>query len=104
MIRTYQLTTGAAALRLSDVYGDGAGVANPVNDIPYRQIILQAETGSVLVGMDSTVSASNFGQSLAAAAAGLVIGCFDEGPMKLSDFWVIQGSGAGKIHVLGIPF
>lgn len=102
--KSFTLTTAAAKTRVSDVYGDGTGVVNAANDIPYRQVILQAESADLKVG-DSTVSSTVYGVLLpnAAPAAPVSIGPFsDGGPIKLSDLYVIGASG--KLHILGIPF
>jgi hypothetical protein len=101
--KSFTLTTAAAATRLSDVYGDGAGVVNPANDIPYRQLLLQTDTADVVIG-DSTVTATNYGMKVAFAVPAMIvsIGPFDTGPVKLSQLFAI-GAG-GKLHILGIPF
>lgn len=106
-LRSYQLVLAAAAQRLSNVYG-GASLGNvidPKADIPYRQIILEAEAAAAFVGMDSLTSSTVYGtrvDSTAATAPLVVFGPFEAGPIHLSDFWV---AGAGStIHVSGIPF
>jgi len=102
--KSYQLTLAAAALRLSDVYGDGAGVVNPVNDIPYRQILLTASGADAFVGASTqTVTATVFGiQVDSASPEPASIGPYTSGPVKLSDFYV---AGAGStLHILAIPF
>lgn len=48
MIRTYSLALGSASARLSDVYGDGVGVVNPRNDIPYRSLTLTPSAGAAI--------------------------------------------------------
>lgn len=102
-VKSFTLTTAAAATRLSDVYGDGVGVVNPANDIPYRQLTLQAESADVKIG-DATITTTNYGVLApnAAPAAPVVIGPFESGPIKLSQLFAI-GAG-GKLHILGIPF
>ena len=40
--KSWQLTSTAAPKRLSDVYGGAPGVINAGDDIPYRQVIIQA--------------------------------------------------------------
>ena len=101
--RSFNLTVGATRVRLSDVYGDGVGVVNAAHDIPYRQIILQAETADIEVG-DVTVTTTVFGVKLpsAAPAAPVSIGPFEAGPVKLSDLYAI--STAATLHIFGIPF
>jgi hypothetical protein len=101
--RAYTLTQAAAAKRLSDVYGDGAGVVNAANDIPYRQVILQAEGAVALIG-NSAVATTDYGFSIAAAAS-VVLGPFETGPIKLSDLYMVGTVGANnKLHILGIPY
>jgi hypothetical protein len=101
--KSFTLTTAAAKTQLSDVYGDGVGVVNPANDIPYRHLILQAEAADIKIG-DNTITGTNYGvlAPSAAPAAPVVIGAFDAGPIKLSQLFAI-GAG-GKLHILGIPF
>ena len=101
MIRTYQLVCTATPQRLSDVYGDGAGVVNAAHDIPYRQIIFQVEAANVYLGADATVSTTKYGlmgdttsNNKSIPSGGL--GPFETGPLKLSDFWVV-----GAALVLG---
>jgi hypothetical protein len=105
-VRTFQLALSATAVRLSDVYGDGAGVVNPRNDIPYRQLILQAEGADLYIGADNTVSTTNYGVKAAVTGASNVpgggLGPFDTGPLRLSDLWAV-GTGA-TVHILGVPF
>jgi hypothetical protein len=102
--KSFTLTVAAVATRLSDVYGDGTSVVNPANDIPYRQLVLQAETADAKIG-DSTLTTANYGNLITstAPAAPLVLGPFESGPIKLSQLFAI-GGGTGKLHILGIPF
>lgn len=103
--RAYNLTVGAAAVRLSDVYGDGAGVINAAHDIPYRQIILQAQTADVQIGSDPAVlTTSVYGVNCpsGAPAAPVVLGPYESGPLRLSDFYAISTSAT--LHILGIPY
>jgi len=87
--KDFQLTLGAAAVRVSDVYGGPPG-ANPdaALDIPYRQLFLSSRGAAAFIG--------------AAGDYPIVIGSFDSGPIKLSDFWA-AGAGA-TLHILGIPY
>jgi hypothetical protein len=105
-LRSYQLTLAASPKRLSDVYGGTAGVPDPAKDIPYRQIILQAEGADLYIGADNTVSTTSYGVKAAVAGAsnspGGGFGPFETGPVKLSDLWAV-GTGA-TIHILGVPF
>lgn len=107
--RDFQLDLDAAARRLSRVYPSGAADANPsaAEDLPYRQIILQARTALVFVGAASDVTSTNYGFRLEIAAIGegdstVSIGPFETGPVKLSQIWA-AGAGA-TIHIFGIPF
>lgn len=104
-LRTYQLTLAAGQQRLSDVYGVSAkfpaGTPNPATDIPYRQVILQAETAVAYLGSDTLVAAGAYGYQLPIAGS-VTLGPFDTGPIHLSD---IFAAGANAIlHVTGIPF
>lgn len=103
MVKSYNLTVGAAAVRLSDVYGDGAGVINAAHDLPYRQVILQAETADIEIG-DSTVTTSVYGAKLpsTAPAAPLTLGPYESGPIKLSDLYAISTNAT--LHILAIPY
>lgn len=103
MVRHFNLTVGAAAVRLSDVYGDGAGVINGRNDIPYRQVFLQAETADVEIGA-AGVTTTTYGVKVpsTAPAAPVVLGPFDSGPIKLSDLYAISTNAT--LHILGIPY
>lgn len=94
---SFQLTSTVAPKRLSDVYGDGAGVVNAANDVPYRQLIIQASAAVTVA--DSSAKAT---AGLPIGVAGsIVLGPFDTGPLKLSEFWV---SGVATLSILGIPF
>lgn len=107
--RSYQLTLAGAQKRVSDVYGGAAGAVDAALDIPYRQILLQAETGAIQIGSIATaagtspappLSATVYGNSIAIGAT-LSLGPFDTGPIKLSDLWAF---GTGTLHILGIPY
>jgi hypothetical protein len=102
-MKHFNMAVAGVAKRLSDVYGDGVGVVNPVNDIPYRQLWLQAETADIKVG-SSAVTTSVYGTNLVstAPAAPMVLGPFESGPIKLSDIYVI--STTATLHISGIPF
>src|SRR5665213_815471 len=104
MVKVFKLTVGAGPTRLSDVYGDGVGVVNPANDIPYRQLVLQAETADVKLGDSAVTVSNNFGVNLpfTAPAGTLTLGPYDAGPLKLSDFYAISTSAT--LHILGIPY
>lgn len=100
-LRSYSLALAASpAKRLSDVYGDGTGVVNAANDIPYRQIVLSALGATGYVGSASTVTTST--GTPVAVGTPVTLGPFATGPMKLSDFY---GIGAGAtLNILGVPF
>jgi hypothetical protein len=106
-VQGFALTLTGLAQRLSDVYGDGVGVVNATHDIPYRTLVLQGAKGGadVFVGGSSTVSSTAYGVRLdpTASTTPLVLGGYDTGPMKLSDFWVI-GTSSQLMSVLGIPY
>jgi hypothetical protein len=98
--RSLQLALAGAAKRVSDAYGGPAGAIDAVSDIPYRQLLLQAETGAIQIGSANTVSATVYGNSIAVAGT-LTLGPFETGPLKLSDLWAF---GTGTLHILGIPY
>jgi hypothetical protein len=95
---SYQLALTGAPKRLSDVYGDGAGVVNAANDIPFRQLILQASAASTIGSSAATAGA--MGLPIAIATV-LTLGPFPTGPLKLSEFWA---QGTGNLSILGIPY
>ena len=104
--RHFTLAVGAAAVRLSDVYGDGAGVVDAAHDLPYRQILLQAEVdgGNVFVG-ESTVTTADYGVVVPTAVANppvVAIGPYETGPVKLSQLYAISTDSV--LHILAIPF
>lgn len=102
--RSFNLTLAAAAVRLSDVYGDGATVVNAAHDIPYRQVLLAASGADAFVGAgDQSVTSSDYGiQVDSTALVPASIGPFETGPVKLSDLYA-AGAGA-TLHILAIPF
>lgn len=99
--RSYNLALAGVAKRLSDVYGDGASVINAANDIPYRQLLLEAGAAAVQIGSSNLVSATVYGNSIAVGAT-ITLGPFEAGPLKLSDLWAFGASDA--LHILGIPY
>ena len=112
MVTQYTLTLDGTAQRLSQVYSSGAGNAQPsaAQDIPFRQVFLQADPANanvVYVGASSAVTSVNHGISLdptqATAQDRVSLGPFPTGAVKLSDLWVI-GTNAQRLMVLGIPF
>jgi hypothetical protein len=103
-VRHFQLALAAAAQRLSDVYGGVAG-ANPdaAEDLPYRQILFSAAGADAFVGDDADVASTDYGAIVdSTALTPVVVGPFETGPVKLSQFWA---AGAGStLHILAIPF
>jgi hypothetical protein len=105
MIRTFQLVLSGTPKRLSDVYGGTAGVPDETKNIPYRQLFFTVAGADAFMGQDNTVSPTNWGVAATISGPSMgrgVIGPFETGPVKLSDFWVV-GVGA-TIHILGVPF
>lgn len=102
LVKSFTLQTGAAAVQLSDAYGDGTSVVNAAHDIPYRMLLLSAETADIEVG-DSAVTTSLYGLKIQSAATlPVALGPWETGPIKLSEIWCIGTSG--KLHILGIPY
>lgn len=100
-LRSYQLALTGTAKRLSDVYGGTAGVRDAVNDIPYRQLLVQTTGADGYLG-DSNAVNSTTGMKLTAGAAPVSLGPFESGPLKLSDMWGI-GAGA-SLQIVGVPY
>ena len=111
--KAYQLTLSGAAQRLSNAYGLGAmpspvTVAFAAADLPLRQITLQALTAVaaiIYVGDSSAVSATVHGFRIdpTDTQQPIVLGPFESGPIKLSDFWVL--GTANDVLVIGaIPY
>ena len=96
MIRTFQLVLGAAPKRLSDVYGDGAGVVNAVKDVPFNSLSLQAEAADLYIGGDNSVSTTAYGVKVATGSSTTISGVH-----HLSDLWAV-GAGA-TVHIVGVP-
>jgi len=111
--KAYQLTLTGVAQRLSNAYGLGP-MPSPVTsefaaaDIPLRQISFQALTAAgadIYVGDSSAVSSTVHGFRVdpANTQQPFVLGPFDCGPMKLSDFWVLGTTG--EVLLIGaIPY
>lgn len=113
MFKSYQLTLTGAVQRLSDVLltippaksGDAPPAAT---DLPFRQITLQglkANTNDIFIGDTNLVSSTvhAFRIDSTDSQPPFVLGNFDTGPIKLSDFWV-KGTAAEVLTVGGIPF
>ena len=105
MVTSGQLALAAAAQRLSNAYGGaslGNGV-NPAQDLPYRQVLLYAESADAFVGADSLVTSTIHGIKVDSAEnLPVSIGPFPDGGIKLSDLWVAGASAT--LHFLGIVF
>jgi len=105
MVRTFQLALAATQKRLSDVYGGAAGVLDPKTDVPYRQLILQAEAAAAFIGSDpATLSTTVYGNKIdnTNTGSGLILGPFNQGPLRLSDLYAL-GSGS-TLHITGVPY
>lgn len=103
-VRHFQIALAAAAQRLSDVYGDGAGAVNAANDLPYRQILFSATGADAFLGDDGDVDSGDYGMLVESTApvVPVVLGPFETGPVKLSSLYA---AGAGStLHILAIPF
>jgi hypothetical protein len=103
--KALQLAVSSIPIRLSDVYLDGTGIVNAAHDVPYRQVILSAQTADIQIGSDPAVlTTSTYGVNLpsAAPAAPVVLGPYETGPIKLSDLYAI--STTATLHILGIPY
>ena len=111
--KAYQLTLSGVAQRLSDAYGLGAP-PTPVTeafaaaDIPLRQVTFQAivaVAAVIYVGDSNLVSSTVHGFRLdpTDTQQPIMLGPFDSGPIKLSDFWVL--GTANDVLVIGaIPY
>jgi hypothetical protein len=100
--RSFNLTITAAAQQLSSVLSPSQR-GGPVDEA-YRQIILTTET-DCFIGSSSSLTTSIYGFKLFAQTASmepLYIGPFPDGPVKLSDLWVIGTSGV--LHIFAIPY
>jgi hypothetical protein len=108
----YALVANSAppAKRMSDVYGDGAGVVNARNDIPFRQLVFQADPangGPVYIGDSDLTAPDNAAfvlQPTVDKLAAITLGPFDSGPMRLSDFYIVGSGGTPRVFISGVPF
>lgn len=101
-LRSYQLTITAAAQPLSAVLANTQ--RGGPNDEAFREILLTADT-DCFIGATSAITTSTYGLKIFAQVSTqypFELGPFDDGPIKLSDIWVIGTSGV--LHILGIPF
>lgn len=107
VLRHFNLTLTGAVQRLSDVYGANLSLAElQKQDVPLRTVQLQpdgANGNPIFVGGSSPVSSSNYGFRLEAATATIppapyVLGEHDEGPHKLSN-WFVIGTANQVLHI-----
>lgn len=103
----HALTMSGVAQRLSDVYGDGVGVADALHDIPLRQITFQslsaAQGGTIYVGSLPTISATDHGFRIVPGAT-ITLGPYSgSGPMKLGDFYVL-GTANDVLVISEVPY
>lgn len=113
MFRAYQLTLNGNAQRLSDVFGLASTVADTdpefvKRDLPMRQLtfqVLTAGSNPVYVGESNLVSSTVHGFRVdpTDTQQPIVLGPFDSGPLKLSDFWV-RGTNAEVLVIGAIPY
>lgn len=93
--------------------GGTTGNPDARTDVPYRQIILQASGADAVIGGQdmgpnvkaplTPLSPTNYGAKIQQASTiGQVLGAYDQGPMKLSDFYA-TGTGA-VLHILATPY
>lgn len=112
--KAYQLTLPASGVaRLSDAFGLASTVAETdvefvKRDVPLRVITLQslkANTNDIFIGDSALVSSTVHGFRVdpADTAPPLILGPFESGPIKLSDFYA-KGT-ANDVLVIGtIPY
>jgi hypothetical protein len=100
-LKSFQLALTASALRLSDVYGGTAGVADARTDIPYCQLLITTAAADAFLG-ESSVTTTAYGAKISATSAPLSLGPFNAGPLRLSDLYAV-GTGA-TLHILGVPY
>lgn len=103
------LTLTGAPQRLSTALADPT-VGGP-DDRPCRQVTFQAMGANgnpIYIGGDVTVAVNNHALRINAGTQGvpdppIILGGFDSGPLKLSDFWVL-GTGNQVLCIGMIPF
>lgn len=105
-VKHYTLTLTGAVQRLSTVLTDPTPGGK--DDLPCRLISFQpgkANNADVFVGGSDQVSSSDYGVRLDPTDTQpcTVLGHFDMGPYKLSNFYVI-GTAAEKLHILTVPY
>lgn len=100
-----QLTLVAAAQRASKIYGgaSGDGSVQPAQDVPLRQVLLQATGADAFVGATDQTTSTAYGTKVASTdLQPVTLGPFNNGGIKLSDLWV-AGAGA-TLRILGVMF
>jgi hypothetical protein len=103
----YSLTLNGSAQRLSSVLAN-TQVGGP-DDVAIRQLTLQghhANTARVFIGDDSSVSVTDYGFYCpipTGSPVPVILGPFETGPMRLSNFWVI-GTNAEVLKIGIVPF
>jgi hypothetical protein len=101
MIVSVQLALGAAAKRLSDVYGGTPGTPDETKNVTFRQILLTATGAAATIGGPG-VTATTGVVIATTAPLPLSIGPFPSGAIKLSDLYAV---GAGStLSIVGVPF
>lgn len=106
MVRHYRLTlTANQARRLSEVYGGAPLTPAAADDLPCRQIFVQGNAvQTVVVGSSAAVSLTDYGfKTVQGSTADLVIGPYETGPVKLSDFWALSDTN-GAVRILTVPY
>lgn len=110
--KSFQLTLNGNAQRLSDVLlaaGVPSGTLPPAAlDLPYRTLTFQAlkaNTNDIFIGDTNGVSSTVHGFRVDStdSALPIILGGYDSGPLKLSDYWV-KGTNAEVLIVGGVPF
>jgi hypothetical protein len=102
MIKSYSLVLAVTAKRVSDAFGDGAGVVTESKNIPFRQLIFTASGADGYLGDSTVTTTTGIKVGSAAGSEPISIGPFDTGPVKLADLYAI-GSGA-TLQILGVPY
>lgn len=91
------LTSTAVPKRVLDGTVNGADPIDASLDLPCHQVVIQA-SANVTVG----TSSSNAGTGVAVTTTlPLVLGPFREGPVKLSQLWVV---GAATVTILAVTY
>lgn len=110
-LRHYNLTLTGVAQRLSDVLTPVVAQAGEQADVALRVITLQMDDGStnpLFVASDNGVSATDYAFRLEGGAGGVppapfILGEFEQGPIRLSDFYVV-GTATEVLHIGTVPY